>query len=112
MRGATNAPREPLRKRVPSFVAHANVTPFHRIARAQVETLRMRYGWRQVLALATIASLTLLGCAREADKPVLAAVVPPPDAGSTSVALTQMHSDAPGIAWFNGDVDAAFKSAR
>ena len=26
--------------------------------------------------------------------------------------LARMHSDAPGIAWFNGDVDAAFKSAR
>src|SRR5688572_3688408 len=26
--------------------------------------------------------------------------------------LAKVHADAPGIAWFNGDVDAAFKSAR
>ena len=26
--------------------------------------------------------------------------------------LARVHADAPGIAWFNGDVDAAFKSAK
>src|SRR5262245_42846073 len=26
--------------------------------------------------------------------------------------LARIHSDAPGIAWFNGDVDAAFKAAK
>ena len=33
-------------------------------------------------------------------------------AQSATPDLARMHSDAPGIAWFNGDVDAAFKSAK
>ena len=42
---------------------------------------------------------------------------PPPDSAQSTVAppaqsdLARMHADAPGIAWFKGDVEAAFKSA-
>src|SRR6185295_6814184 len=111
MRGATIAPRESRRKRVPSFAAHANVTPFLRPARRQVETLRMRYGRWPHLALALMASSLLFGCAREADKPAAAPSAAAPVA-EAAPDLAQIHSDAPGIAWFNGDVDAAFKSAR
>jgi len=31
---------------------------------------------------------------------------------TASTDLAQMHADAPGIAWFKGDVDAAFRSAK
>ena len=45
------------------------------------------------------------GDATPAQQPATAATAPPPD-------LASVHSDTPGIAWFKGDVDAAFKSAQ
>ena len=36
----------------------------------------------------------------------------PPRAGRRAADLADVHADAPGIAWFKGDVDAAFKSAQ
>jgi protein disulfide-isomerase len=67
----------------------------------------MRY--TQVCLLALAASFALAGCARSdatpEPKPAAAAPAPQPD-------LERVHADAPGIAWFNGDVDAAFKSAQ
>ena len=71
----------------------------------------MRYGRWPHLALALMASSLLFGCTREADKPAAAPSAAAPVA-EAAPDLAQIHSDAPGIAWFNGDVDAAFKSAR
>jgi thiol-disulfide isomerase/thioredoxin len=50
---------------------------------------------------------TLVACARGDAAPVSrpAESTAPPD-------LASIHADAPGIAWFKGDVDAAFKSAQ
>jgi thiol-disulfide isomerase/thioredoxin len=57
-------------------------------------------------------SLSLLGgCAREEVAPASAeqaAAVP----ATSAVDLASVHADAPGIAWFKGDVDAAFASAQ
>jgi thiol-disulfide isomerase/thioredoxin len=63
---------------------------------------------RQGLLL-IITSFALAACARgdasPAPKPAAAQATTQPD-------LTAVHADAPGIAWFKGDVDAAFKSAQ
>src|SRR5262245_8596814 len=77
------------------MVAHANVTTQSRIARESPGTLRMRHRLSVLFALAAI-SLTPWSQAETPAQPDLARV----------------HSDAPGIAWFNGDVDAAFKAAK
>jgi len=65
----------------------------------------MRYG---ILIAAFLTSGLLSACGRgdaiSAPKPALK------PAADTS--LASMHADAPGIAWFNGDVDAAFASAK
>ncbi len=65
----------------------------------------MRHG----LLLTIIASFALAACARgdasPAPKPAAAQAATQPD-------LAAVHADAPGIAWFKGDVDAAFKSAQ
>src|SRR5688572_21186114 len=64
----------------------------------------MRYG-----LLLIITSFALAACARgdasPAPKPAAAQATTQPD-------LTAVHADAPGIAWFKGDVDAAFRSAQ
>src|SRR5688572_33400380 len=64
---------------------------------------------RHCLLLTIIASLVLAACARgdasPAPKPAEAQATAQPD-------LAAVHADAPGIAWFKGDVDAAFKSAQ
>jgi thiol-disulfide isomerase/thioredoxin len=63
---------------------------------------------RQGLLL-IITSFALAACARgdasPAPKPAAAQATTQPD-------LTAVHADAPGIAWFKGDVDAAFRSAQ
>jgi len=69
----------------------------------------MRHGSPVLLALAIVTSWVLAACARgdaaPAQQPATTAAAPMPD-------LASVHADAPGIAWFKGDVDAAFKSAR
>jgi thiol-disulfide isomerase/thioredoxin len=66
----------------------------------------MRYG----LSFTIVASLALAACTRgdasPAPKPTTAAQA------ATQPDLAAVHADAPGIAWFKGDVDAAFKSAQ
>src|SRR5687767_4916478 len=59
--------------------------------------------------LGTILSCALIACGETPPAPV-----PAPDtaAMAPTTDLAHMHSDAPGIAWFKGDVDAAFKSAQ
>ena len=89
------------------MVAHANVTPRRRLACRRVETLRMRYAPWPAVAWTSLAILALGACARDSDAPAAPAPTvkqPQPDLAST-------HADAPGIAWFNGDVEAAFKLA-
>ncbi len=67
----------------------------------------MRHGSPLLLVLVIFA---LAACARgdaaPAQQPATStAAAPAPD-------LASVHSDSPGIAWFKGDVDAAFKSAQ
>jgi thiol-disulfide isomerase/thioredoxin len=58
--------------------------------------------------LGTILSCTLIACGESPPAPV-----PAPDtaAMAPTTDLASVHADAAGIAWFDGDVDAAFKSA-
>jgi protein disulfide-isomerase len=68
-------------------------------------------------AFAIAFALALAGCGRGDAAPGAtpdAAKAQPQSQGQANPQpdLARMHSDAPGIAWFNGDVDAAFKSAR
>jgi protein disulfide-isomerase len=69
----------------------------------------MRHGPGVILAVAIVTSVALAGCARgdasSAQKPAT-----PPAAAPLAAEL--LHADAPGIAWFKGDVDAAFNSAQ
>jgi thiol-disulfide isomerase/thioredoxin len=64
----------------------------------------MRYG-----LLLIIASFALAACARGDASP---APKPAAAQADTQADLAAVHADAPGIAWFKGDVDAAFKSAQ
>ena len=59
-------------------------------------------------AIFTFIAITLASCARGA--PARAAAAPAKPEAPVDVA--QEHADPSGIAWFNGDVDAAFKSAQ
>ena len=62
----------------------------------------------RAVATVTVLGLALVSCGRrEAESTTVP--VPKPAA---EVDLASVHSDAPGIAWFNGDVDAAFQSAQ
>ena len=68
-----------------------------------------------ILAAVTFTSLlTLTACGRgdAATSQVSAAQAQATAPANSSPDLAHMHSDAPGIAWFKGDVDAAFKSAQ
>jgi thiol-disulfide isomerase/thioredoxin len=64
-----------------------------------------------LVAIAATAAL-LSGCSRSG-QPSAAAPAPATAAPAEAAPdLARIHSDAPGIAWFNGDVDAAFAAAR
>ena len=68
-----------------------------------------------ILAAVTFTSLlTLTACGRgdAATSQVSAAQAQATAPANSPPDLARMHSDAPGIAWFNGDVDAAFQSAQ
>jgi protein disulfide-isomerase len=69
----------------------------------------MRYGL-------AIASATFLlangGCARQENRAESAKPAAAQPASDASAELTSVHADAPDIAWFKGDVDAAFASAQ
>jgi len=56
----------------------------------------------------TMLALVLAGCGGGD----VAATRAPDPAPAPKEDLASVHADAPGIAWFNGDVDAAFESAR
>jgi thiol-disulfide isomerase/thioredoxin len=62
----------------------------------------------RVLTMVTIAAAALAACGREGPVPV-APAEPKPAAASD---LANVHADAPGIAWFDGDVNAAFAAAK
>ena len=59
--------------------------------------------------MAIVTSFALAACARGDAAPAQAAV---PAATAPQPDLASVHADSPGIAWFKGDVDAAFKSAQ
>jgi thiol-disulfide isomerase/thioredoxin/uncharacterized protein (UPF0147 family) len=70
----------------------------------------MRHGSPVLFAVAIVTSFALAACARgdaaPAQQPATTAAAAP------QADLASVHADAPGIAWFKGDVDAAFKSAK
>jgi protein disulfide-isomerase len=59
------------------------------------------------MGLAAICAIVLGGCGRGD-----AASAPPVPAKPAASSLASVHADAPGIAWFDGDVNAAFASAK
>jgi thiol-disulfide isomerase/thioredoxin len=72
----------------------------------------MRHGLKLATAFVTIAMFTFAssGCEKKKEtprSPTAEAARPDPAAE-----LAKVHADAPGIDWFKGDVDAAFKSAQ
>lgn len=74
----------------------------------------MRQGPVRTVSIAMIASLVALmatgGCEKKKETPPAPTVAAArPD---SSVDLARVHSDAPGIDWFKGDVDAAFAAAQ
>jgi thiol-disulfide isomerase/thioredoxin len=56
----------------------------------------------------TVSCLLLAGCARQ-EEPASPATAPP---AAVAVDFASVHDDAPDIAWFKGDVDAAFEAAK
>jgi len=66
----------------------------------------MRHG---ILMTAILFSAGLLSACGQGD--AASAPKPAPKAAE-DVSLASVHADAPGIAWFNGDVEAAFASAK
>ena len=66
-----------------------------------------RFASIRVAALAAICVCALGACGRGD-----AASAPPAAAKPAVSNLASMHADAPGIAWFDGDVNAAFASAK
>jgi thiol-disulfide isomerase/thioredoxin len=72
----------------------------------------MRHALARTVSIALIASLVAIGgCDKKKEKetpaPSVTAAQP-----ESSVDLAKVHSDAPGIDWFKGDVDAAFAAAQ
>jgi thiol-disulfide isomerase/thioredoxin len=72
----------------------------------------MRHGLARAVFIAMVATLAVAGCEKKKEKET----PPAPSVAATnadaSVDHAQVHSDAPGIEWFKGDVDAAFASAQ
>ena len=70
----------------------------------------MRHGIRSACGGNCHVSAVVLGACGRGD----AASAPQPAAAKPAAQadLASVHADAPGIAWFNGDVDAAFASAQ
>ena len=66
-----------------------------------------RFASIRVAALAAICVCVLGACGRGD-----AASAPPAAAKPAVSNLASMHADAPGVAWFDGDVNAAFASAK
>lgn len=73
----------------------------------------MRHVTLTAVAVTTVTIFLLAACAR-GDAATTPGAQTPSAAASTAAApdAAHLHADAPGIAWFNGDVDAAFKSAQ
>src|SRR5688572_815794 len=88
---------------------HANVPACHFVARETVMKRRLQ----EVLLYAALAAagLSLAGCGR-GDAASQARKAAAPAAAESVVDLKAVHADAPGIAWYEGDVDAAFAAAK
>jgi protein disulfide-isomerase len=76
----------------------------------------MRYGMILRHSLAAFTSLgtalLLVGCGRNDATPAPAAAPAAATQTESGPDLAHMHADAPGIDWFDGDIDAAFKAAQ
>ena len=64
----------------------------------------------RAMAAVMMFAVGLAGCGRGDTNPTPAPASKPAPAATAD--LARIHADAPGIAWFDGDVDAAFKSAQ
>jgi thiol-disulfide isomerase/thioredoxin len=62
----------------------------------------------RVLAIVTLSTALLAGCGQGDAAPTPGADTKP----AAAVDLASVHADSPGIAWFKGDVNAAFASAK
>jgi thiol-disulfide isomerase/thioredoxin len=69
----------------------------------------MLHAMLRVHTFAILLALALAGCGRDSSASTEKNAVPAPDG---AVDLAAVHADVPDIAWFKGDVDAAFESAR
>ncbi len=61
------------------------------------------------VAIVVCISFALAACQRTSEPPPAASAEAPAEPAAD---LKDLHSDAPGIAWFDGDVDAAFAAAQ
>jgi thiol-disulfide isomerase/thioredoxin len=73
--------------------------------------MRLRLPLTRAAVSMTFSLLAFTGCARQDDAPAPAPTAAAQPAGE-AVDLASVHDDAPDIAWFKGDVDAAFASAQ
>ena len=69
-------------------------------------------GLAVALAMAIVTMVSLAGCKRASEAPPAVSTAPAAPPAEAPVDFASLHADAPGIAWFEGDVDAAFESAR
>ena len=65
-----------------------------------------------MLAVAIAMGLLLAACTRGDAGASTAAMAEAQATAAPAVDLAKVHADAPGIAWFKGDVDAAFEAAK
>ncbi|MEO8061226.1 MAG: thioredoxin family protein [Pseudomonadota bacterium] len=72
----------------------------------------MAHGSSLPRAVAAVMMLSLVLSACDRGDPAPTPAASPKPAPAATADLANIHSDAPGIAWYNGDVDAAFKSAQ
>ncbi len=73
--------------------------------------MSFRFPFTPAGAVLFISLSWVAGCARE-EAPPVAAERAAPEPAAAAMDLASVHADAPGIAWFKGDVDAAFASAQ
>jgi len=69
----------------------------------------MRYIRSLAIVSVILFGVALTACGRGDAAPTPAAAAP---AAAVSAELAQIHADSPGIDWFKGDVEAAFKSTQ
>src|SRR5687768_13322149 len=95
------------------MAAHANVAAL--VTRGNPMSNSHSLMRASVIGVIVLTCVALAACQRNADGDPDAKPTPGAQAAAKSdptAELTRVHADAPDIAWFKGDVDAAFESAR